>query len=69
MLLAKVTGLAKLRASLANRASRAAASGNGGDGLAPSAGRMDAITSCAVTSRGLASASKATRSTRARISS
>ena len=44
-------------------------SGNGGDGLAPSAGRMDAITSCAVTSRGLASASKATRSTRARISS
>jgi len=42
MLLAKVTGFARLRASFAKRASRAAVSGNRGDGLTPSSGRMDA---------------------------
>ena len=69
MLFANVTGLAKLRASLANITSRLAASGKGGEGFAPFSGSIEAITSATVAKRGLANASSATRSTRARISS
>ena len=66
---ASFTGFARLRASLTNRASRAATSGIGGDVFSPTFGSIDAITSATVSSRGLANASCATRSTRARISS